>query len=133
MTPPNSREVPVVPAETALLFIDVQTYCAARGGGEFTHLSLAELDARCGYYFDRLEAVAVPNMQRLQAGCRAAGIEVMYTLIENLTADLARDDTSLWPLIFAPTSLGIAAVGIMLAAAGRPALLRRVRRPEVPA
>jgi ureidoacrylate peracid hydrolase len=26
-------------------------------------------------------------MQRLQAGCRGAGIEVTYTLIENLTAD----------------------------------------------
>ena len=26
-------------------------------------------------------------MQRLQAGCRAAGIEVMYTLIRNLTKD----------------------------------------------
>src|SRR5262249_24894940 len=28
-----------------------------------------------------------PNMQRLQAGCRHAGIEVMYTTIENLTKD----------------------------------------------
>ena len=26
-------------------------------------------------------------MQRLQAGCRKAGIEVMYTLIRNLTKD----------------------------------------------
>ena len=29
----------------------------------------------------------MPNMQRLQAGCRAAGVEVMYTLIRNLTRD----------------------------------------------
>ena len=87
MTQPSSREVPVVPAETALLFIDVQNYCAKRDGGEFKHLSPAEFDARLGYYFDRLESIAVPNMRRLQAGCREAGIEVMYTLIENLTAD----------------------------------------------
>jgi nicotinamidase-related amidase len=79
--------VPVLPAETALLYIDVQNYCAKRDGGEFKDLSPAEFDARLGYYFDRLENIAVPNMQRLQAGCRAAGIEVMYTLIENLTAD----------------------------------------------
>jgi len=87
MTEPTSREVPVLPAETALLYIDVQNYCAKRDGGEFKDLSPAEFDARLGYYFDRLGNIAVPNMQRLQAGCRAAGIEVMYTLIENLTAD----------------------------------------------
>jgi nicotinamidase-related amidase len=87
MTQPTSRDVPVVPAETALLFIDVQNYCANRDGGEFKDLSPAEFDARLGYYFDRLDSIAVPNMRRLQAGCREAGIEVMYTLIENLTAD----------------------------------------------
>ena len=37
--------------------------------------------------FDELEKRVVPNMQRLQAGCRKAGIEVMYTLIRNLTKD----------------------------------------------
>jgi ureidoacrylate peracid hydrolase len=31
--------------------------------------------------------VALPNMQRLQAACRAAGIEVIYTVIESLTRD----------------------------------------------
>ncbi len=90
MTRPSSREVPVVPNETALLFIDVQNYCAARNGNEFREfkdLSDAEFQDKYGYYFDRLESVALPNMQRLQAGCRGAGIEVTYTLIENLTAD----------------------------------------------
>ncbi len=29
----------------------------------------------------------LPNMQRLQAACRAAGIEVLYTTIESLTQD----------------------------------------------
>jgi nicotinamidase-related amidase len=90
MTQPTSREVAVVPNQTALLFIDVQQYCAARNGNEFREfkdLSDAEFDARFGYYFDQLESVALPNMQRLQAGCRGAEIEVMYTLIESLTAD----------------------------------------------
>jgi ureidoacrylate peracid hydrolase len=82
-----SREVPLVPAQSALLLIDVQNFGAHRQGGEFAGLSEAELDARYGYYFAQLESVALPNMQRLQAACRAAGIEVIYTVIESLTRD----------------------------------------------
>ncbi len=87
MTQPTSREIALEPTQAALLFIDVQNYCARRDGGEFKDLSPAEFDAKLGYYFDRLERLAVPNMQRLQAGCRAAGIEVLYTHIESLTKD----------------------------------------------
>ncbi len=87
MTQTLSRDVPVVPAETALLFIDVQNYCAHREGGEFEDLSSEASDDKLGFYFAQLEEVAVPNMRRLQAGCRAAGIEVMYTVIESLTRD----------------------------------------------
>jgi ureidoacrylate peracid hydrolase len=82
-----SREVPVVPAETALLFVDVQNYCAHRDGSEWKGLSAAEREARLGYYFEQLETRVVPNMRRLQAACRRAGIEVMYTVIESLTRD----------------------------------------------
>jgi ureidoacrylate peracid hydrolase len=82
-----SREIPLVPAEAALLFIDVQNFGADRRGGEFADLSQAEIDAKYGYYFARLETVALPNMRRLQAACRGAGIEVMYTVIESLTKD----------------------------------------------
>jgi ureidoacrylate peracid hydrolase len=87
MTATLSREVPLVPAQAALLFIDVQNFGADRRGGEFEGLSEAELEARFGYYFERLEEVALPNMQRLQAAFRKAGIEVMYTVIESLTRD----------------------------------------------
>ena len=82
-----SREIPLVPAQSALLFIDVQNFSAHRQGGEFARMSESEIDARYGYYFAQLESVALPNMQRLQAACRAAGIEVMYTVIESLTRD----------------------------------------------
>jgi ureidoacrylate peracid hydrolase len=82
-----SREVPLVPAAAALLFIDVQNFGAHRMGAEFEGLSEAEVERRFGYYFAQLEAVALPNMRRLQAACRAAGIEVMYTVIESLTRD----------------------------------------------
>lgn len=87
MSAPLSREVPLAPAQSALLFIDVQNFSAHRHGAEFKGLSPGEIEAKYGYYFSRLETVALPNMQRLQAACRTAGIEVMYTVIESLTKD----------------------------------------------
>jgi len=82
-----TREVPLVPEQSALLFVDVQNFCAHRQGGEFTGLSDEEMAANYGYFFDRIESAAVPNMQKLQAAFRGAGIEVMYTTIESLTKD----------------------------------------------
>lgn len=87
MTQTLSREVPVVPCETALLFIDVQNFCARRDGGGFKDLAEEAVTHQYGYFFDRLEHVTVPNMRRLQAACRQAGIEIIYTVIENLTRD----------------------------------------------
>jgi ureidoacrylate peracid hydrolase len=87
MTEALSREVPLVPAHSALLLIDVQNFGAHRQGAEFDGLSAAEMEERYDYYFARLETMALPNMQRLQAACRAANVEVMYTVIESLTRD----------------------------------------------
>jgi ureidoacrylate peracid hydrolase len=87
MTAPLSRELPLVPAHSALLFIDVQNFGADRRGGAFGRASAQEIERRYGYYFAQLETVALPNMQRLQAAFRRAGIEVMYTVIESLTRD----------------------------------------------
>lgn len=82
-----SRDVPVIKDQTTLLFIDVQNFCAVRHGGEFKHLTANQFEHKLGYYFEQLETRVIPNMQRLQAGCRRAGIEVMYTTIESLTRD----------------------------------------------
>jgi ureidoacrylate peracid hydrolase len=82
-----SRDVEIDPAHAALLFIDVQNYNAGPDGGEYQHLSPAERDERYGWYFRTMQDSAVPNMQRLQAACRRGGIEVLYTVIENLTRD----------------------------------------------
>jgi ureidoacrylate peracid hydrolase len=82
-----TRDVPLQPAQSALLFIDVQNFSAHRRGAEFEGLGKDEFDARYGWYFEELERRVIPNMQRLQKVCRAAGIEVMYTTIESLTAD----------------------------------------------
>ena len=82
-----SRDVPIDPAHAALLFIDVQNYNAAPDGGEYAGMDAAARDARYGWFFQVMRETAVPNMQRLQAACRRGGIEVMYTVIENLTRD----------------------------------------------
>ena len=82
-----SREVEIDAAHAALLFIDVQNYVAGADGGEYAHLDAAEREATYGFFFDTMRKTAIPNMQRLQAACRQGGIEVLYTVIENLTRD----------------------------------------------
>lgn len=82
-----TRNVPLDPAQSALLFIDVQNFCARRDGSEFKDISPDQMEEKYGWFFQRFEAETLPNMQRLQAACRKAGIEVMYTTIESLTLD----------------------------------------------
>lgn len=84
---PTTREIPLVPDQSALLFVDVQNFCAHRDGGEFEGLSDEEFENEFGYFFGQLNNGVVANMQKLQAGFRAAGIEVIYTTIESLTKD----------------------------------------------
>lgn len=84
-----SREIPIVPRNSALLYIDVQNYNARSDGGEYRDegLTPAVAETKYDYFFKRLEKVALPNMQRLQKACRQKEIEVLYTVIESLTAD----------------------------------------------
>lgn len=87
MTATLTRDVPIVPAEAALLFIDVQNFAARRQGAEFKDLDDTTFTRKYGWFFDQLAGSVIPNMQRLQRACRAAKIEVMYTTIESLTRD----------------------------------------------
>ncbi len=82
-----TREVPLDPAASALLVIDVQNYNARRDGGEYKDMSAAEFDRDFGWFFQEFEARVLPNMVRIQAACRKSGVEVMYTVIESLTLD----------------------------------------------
>lgn len=82
-----TREVPLVPEQSALLFIDVQNFSARRDGAEFKDMPDAEFTEKYGWFFEELKSRVVPNMQKLQSGCRAAGVEVLYTTIESLTRD----------------------------------------------
>lgn len=82
-----TREVPLQPQQSALLFIDVQNFSAHRDGAEFDGLSGDEFDEQFGWFFNELDNRVIPNMQALQTACRSANIEVMYTVIESLTLD----------------------------------------------
>lgn len=82
-----SRNIPLVADQSALLFIDVQNFCAHRQGAEFDGLSDQQFDQKYGYFFDQLHNGVIKNMQKIQAACRQANIEVMYTTIESLTKD----------------------------------------------
>ena len=82
-----SREAEIDRNHAALLFIDVQNLSATEAGGAYAGMDPAERDATFGYFLRTMRESAVPNMQRLQAACRRGGIEVLYTVIENLTRD----------------------------------------------
>jgi biuret amidohydrolase len=78
----DKREVNYVAAETAVLFVDIQKmFCIP--GNDPAH---PEMDANC-HYFQRLKATAIPNQQHILMAARAAGVQVMYTIIEALTED----------------------------------------------
>jgi ureidoacrylate peracid hydrolase len=70
-----SREVPIDPIHAALLIIDVQNYCVSEKAGVSEH------------FRQSFRETVLPNIQRLQSACRRAGIEVAYSVIENMTRD----------------------------------------------
>jgi ureidoacrylate peracid hydrolase len=73
MTGP-SREVAIDLDHAALLVIDVQNYCLPR-----------KEDPE--FYAKSLREVVLPNLKRLIGACREAGIEVLYSVMENMTRD----------------------------------------------
>lgn len=82
-----TRDVALVPEQSAVIFIDVQNFSAHRKGAEFADLNDAEFERQYGWFFGELRNRIVPNMQRLQEAFRNHRIEVMYTTIESLTKD----------------------------------------------
>ncbi|KNG94623.1 isochorismatase family cysteine hydrolase [Pseudaestuariivita atlantica] len=87
MTDALTRNRALVPAEAALLFVDVQNFAAHPDGGEFKDMPPDVFSDTYELFFDELKTRVVPNMQAIQSACRAAGVEVMYTTIESLTLD----------------------------------------------
>jgi len=76
------RNAPYEREATALLFVDMQEiFC--RPGLDPAHADWDEDH----YFFTRLREAVIPNQQRLLAAARAAGINVLHTVIEALTKD----------------------------------------------
>jgi nicotinamidase-related amidase len=82
-----TRNRPLEPGRAAMLVIDVQHYCVFPGEGEWKHIPPESIPPEMTYYFDRIKHTVLPNIRRLQKASRAAGIEVVYTVIESLTSD----------------------------------------------
>jgi ureidoacrylate peracid hydrolase len=78
------RERPVEPDKTALLSIDMQN---AEWTAERAEAARAGADPKHATLLTRITDVVIPGQQRLQAAARAAGVEVIYTVIEALTQD----------------------------------------------
>ncbi|WP_159992787.1 isochorismatase family cysteine hydrolase [Roseomonas sp. 18066] len=72
---PTRRDAPYAAGEISLLLVDMQKIWCER---------TAEHDGG-DYYHDRLDRLVVPNQQRLLAAARAAGVDVLHTIIESLT------------------------------------------------
>jgi len=83
MSPPDTRrDVPYRRGETALLLVDMQRVWVIPGADP-AHPERGPDDP----YYRQLREVVVPNQVRLVAAARAAGVEVVHTIIESLTAD----------------------------------------------
>ena len=83
---PRSRDIAIDLEQAALLMIDVQNYGVDPKGGSFAKLGERELD-NANRFLNLVHATTLPNQARLLRACRDAGIEVIYTVIENLTLD----------------------------------------------
>ena len=71
-----TRQRPFDPKRTCLLLIDTQNY-----------VWNPDVALRHPYFDQTLSQTVIPNLQALTAAFRAAGGEVMYTVMENLTED----------------------------------------------
>ena len=78
----NPRETRFSPADTALLFVDMQKiFCLP--GKDPAHPDFGP-DT---YYHRRLREMVIPNQVKMLARARASGMQVMHTIIEALTED----------------------------------------------
>lgn len=75
------------PARMALVVIDLQVLCAAPGAGMFAAADRLGVPHLLEPYRTRLLGTVVPNVARLQAAARAAGVPVLHTRIRSATAD----------------------------------------------
>lgn len=83
----GSFEISIDPKRTALLSIDMQYLDAHRDYGMGRTAKERGLTEKYEYYFQQVEQVVTPNIQRLQSVCRENGIEVIHARIGSLVHD----------------------------------------------
>jgi nicotinamidase-related amidase len=82
-----TRDRAIEIAKAGLLVIDVQNYCAVVGQGEHAHIAPGRVPPDLAYYFQRIDEFVLPNIRRMQDAFRRSSVEVLFTVIENLTRD----------------------------------------------
>ena len=83
------EQFPLDPAKTALVVVDMQYYSGCRTTGLGKRYADAGQEELVEWRFDRIEQVAVPNIQRLLAFCRASGVRVVYVQLGSHTSDFS--------------------------------------------
>ena len=76
------RDAAYEAGQTGVLYVDMQTIWA-EPGLDPSHPDWTGDD----YFYRRLREVVIPNQQRLLHAARAAGAQVLHTIIESLTLD----------------------------------------------
>jgi nicotinamidase-related amidase len=80
-------EFPVVPAQTALVVIDLTYQQASRDHGICKRIRDDGFGDDLAYYLNRMEETVLPNVVRLADGFRRAGSPVIYTRCVSLRGD----------------------------------------------
>ncbi len=83
----RDRSAPLAAGRCALLLVDLQEAFVRRNRGFYADPGPRWPEAKVAAYFDALETRALPNARRLALGFRAAGQEVIFTVIQSLTRD----------------------------------------------
>jgi len=81
-----SRKAPLTPGKSVLLIIDVQNFCSAENGGEYKDMAPGELKQH-DFFFKKMKSTVLPNIKKIQSAFRVKDMEVMFTVVENLTMD----------------------------------------------
>lgn len=76
-----SRDTPYQRGATALLLVDMQRLWVEPAHDDGRHPETA------AWYYNELATRVVPNQRRLLAAARAAGVEVIHTIIRSATSD----------------------------------------------
>ena len=80
-------EFDLSPERTALVIIDMQYLDAHRDYGMGANAKKMGMEEKHEYYFNRIETLVVPHIQKLQQVCRQRGIEVIFVRIASLVKD----------------------------------------------